>query len=185
MMTTAHDAPSGSSGRIINVRKLVALDIALHGTRFIVGEFAIGIALGAALRVWLAVSGLPLGHAASAFKLVLGAYFLCLALNYVPMLLYAIVLARSQSARREVAGGGAGPGGRAGQDAAPGLGAGGGVGGSGRSAGGGKSHPRGSGRRRPPHAPPAAARARRGPARRRSARARSRTRPPCRSSQHR
>jgi hypothetical protein len=90
-------------GRIINVRKLVALDIALHGARFIVGEFAIGIALCAALGVWLAVSGLPLGHAASAFKLVLGAYFLCLALNYVPMLLYAIALARSKSARQEAA----------------------------------------------------------------------------------
>jgi hypothetical protein len=102
-MTTAHDAPGSSSGRIINVRKLVALDIALHGARFIVGEFAIGIALCAALGVWLAVSALPLGHAASAFKLVLGAYFLCLALNYVPMLLYAIALARSKSARQEVA----------------------------------------------------------------------------------
>src|SRR5262245_33808940 len=87
--------------RIINVRMLVALDMALHGARFILIEFAGGIALCAAIGLWLVISGLPLGHAAVPFKLVPGAYFLCLAINYVPMLLYAIVIARGHSARQE------------------------------------------------------------------------------------
>ncbi len=61
-------------GRIINVRKLAALDIALHGAPLIVGEFAVAVVIGAALGIWLILAGLPVGHSASALGLALGAY---------------------------------------------------------------------------------------------------------------
>ena len=46
-------------GRVINVRKLVALDIALQGPRFIVIEFGVGTPSILAIGGFLAVSGQP------------------------------------------------------------------------------------------------------------------------------
>ena len=91
------------SGRIISVRKLVALDIVFHGSRLILAEFAFTIALGAALGFWIIASMVTADHAASPLKLIVGAYFLCVAINYVPMLCYAIAVTRHHSAREEVA----------------------------------------------------------------------------------
>jgi hypothetical protein len=89
--------------RIINVRKLAALDIAFHGAPLILVEFGAAIALGAALGVWLTSTAIPVSQGAALFRLVLGAYFLCLAINYVPLLLYGIAVARRGSARQEAA----------------------------------------------------------------------------------
>lgn len=100
MDTTQHPP---SSERIISVRKLVALDIVFHGSRFIVAEFALGVALAAALGLWIISSAFPLSRAGAPFKLLVGAYFVCMAINYVPMLCYAIAISRRQSARHEVA----------------------------------------------------------------------------------
>ena len=44
-----------------------------------------------------------MSQGAALFRLVLGAYFLCLAINYVPLLLYGIAVARRGSARQEAA----------------------------------------------------------------------------------
>jgi hypothetical protein len=89
--------------RIINVRKLAALDIAFHGAPPILVEFGAAIAIGAALGVWLTSTAIPVSQGAALFRLVLGAYFLCLAINYVPLLLYGIAVARRGSARQEAA----------------------------------------------------------------------------------
>jgi hypothetical protein len=89
--------------RIINVRKLAALDIALHGAPLILVEFGAAIAIGAALGVWLTSTAIPVSQGAALFRLVLGAYFLCLAINYVPLLLYGIAVARRGSAHQEAA----------------------------------------------------------------------------------
>ncbi len=97
------DEHDGDHERIINVRKLAALDLALHGAPLIIGEFVVATVIGAALGIWLTLAGLPVGHDASAFGLVLGVYFLCAALNYVPLLLYAVAIVRRKSARQEVA----------------------------------------------------------------------------------
>ena len=93
----------GTSGRFINVRKLAALDIALHGARLILAEFGFAIAIGAALGIWLIAAAFSLSQGAELFRLVVGAYFLCVAVNYVPLLLYGIVIARHKSSRLEAA----------------------------------------------------------------------------------
>jgi hypothetical protein len=76
----------------MNVRRLVALDIYLHGPRFIMLEFGIGtptiLVVGAALTatgVW-----------------PLGLYLFLTGVNYVPLLAYATILARLGSAKPEV-----------------------------------------------------------------------------------
>ena len=92
-----------SAGHIINVRKLAALDIALHGVPLILAEFGFAVAIGAALGVWLAASAFPVSQGTALFRLVLGVYFLCVAINYVPLLLYAVVIAWRKSAQQEVA----------------------------------------------------------------------------------
>ena len=82
-------------GRIINVRKLVALDITLHGPRFILIEFGVGT------PAILAVGG----YLAATSQLVLGVYLLLTGINYVPLLGYALLLARRGTAAEEVADG--------------------------------------------------------------------------------
>jgi hypothetical protein len=74
-----------------------------HGYRFILAEFIFTIALGAALGLWISHSAFSEGRAVSPIRLVLGAYFLCVAINYVPLLLYGIAIARRNSAHDEVA----------------------------------------------------------------------------------
>lgn len=68
-----------SEGRLISVSKLVALDVALHGRRLILLEFGVTAAamIGAGLFITLR-SYFPLG-----------AYFLLVGINYVPLFVYA------------------------------------------------------------------------------------------------
>ena len=74
------------------VRKLVALDIVLHGPRFIMIEFGVGTPAMLAVGLWL-MSG-SLAYA-------LGLYLLLAGLNYIPLLIYAVLIVRGGSARRE------------------------------------------------------------------------------------
>ena len=84
---------------LINVRKLAALDIAFHGSRLILAEFAFAVCICAALGLFI------LFHASnpSPVAVLLGCLFLGVSLNYVPLLLYAVSIARSRSATQEVA----------------------------------------------------------------------------------
>lgn len=99
----ARDEHNEASGRMINVRKLAALDIALHGALLILAEFGAAIAIGTALGVWLISAAFSARQGADVFRLVVGTYFLCIAINYVPLLLYGIAIARRKSARQEAA----------------------------------------------------------------------------------
>jgi len=74
------------------VRKLVALDIVLHGPRFIMIEFGVGTPAILAVGLWL-MSG-SLAYA-------LGLYLFLTGLNYVPLLIYAVLIVRGGSARKE------------------------------------------------------------------------------------
>ena len=80
-------------GRIFNVRRLVALDITLHGPRFIMIEFGVGTPVIITLGVILLLSG----------PSILGGYLLLTGVNYVPLLIYAIIIVRRDSAQAEVA----------------------------------------------------------------------------------
>jgi hypothetical protein len=82
---------------MMNPRKLVAIDIVLLGSRFIIAEFAGGVVLCVALGIFVLVRGHSFG------QFVLGLYLISLGINYVPMLVYALVLAqRDESAPAEM-----------------------------------------------------------------------------------
>ncbi|HEV2218660.1 MAG TPA: hypothetical protein VGV88_13955 [Candidatus Dormibacteraeota bacterium] len=84
----------------LDVRRLAALDMAVHGKRFIVIEFGVGVA-GCLILGALSVSA---GRRSGvAWELLLGLGLLWIALNYVPLLIHAIDLARSGTARQEAA----------------------------------------------------------------------------------
>jgi len=79
-------------GRIINVRKLVALDITLHGPRFIMAEFGVGTPAIIAVGLFLMHTG----------PLALGFYLVLTGINYVPLLIYAVAIVRGRSAAKEI-----------------------------------------------------------------------------------
>ena len=85
---------------LVNIRKLVALDIAGLGPRFILAEFSIGVILLVGLGVLSLRTGLFRTH--STWQALAGAYFLLLALNYIPLLIYAISIVHKRSAAVEV-----------------------------------------------------------------------------------
>ncbi len=77
----------------LNVRKLVALDMVFLGTRVIVAEYAAGVVLCAGIGILSLRKGV----------LALGIPLLWIALNYVPLFLHSVDLARRGTARQEVA----------------------------------------------------------------------------------
>jgi hypothetical protein len=91
------------NGVFINVRKLAALDLALHGARFVLIEFGLAVVWLGALGLTLIVRGTAAGYPAPPWMLVVGGYLTLIGLNYVPLLLYAAVIAYRGSARTEAA----------------------------------------------------------------------------------
>ncbi|HEY0786512.1 MAG TPA: hypothetical protein VGD62_11615 [Acidobacteriaceae bacterium] len=85
----------------LDVRRLVAIDLALLGPWLILPEFALGVAgpwvLGALTLRMAGRHGWPAGLT------LFGLYLVSLGVNYVPMLLHAVGLVRSRGARQEVA----------------------------------------------------------------------------------
>ncbi len=72
-------------GKLFNVRRLVALDMGLHGPRFILIEFGLGVPVPMILGISLVLQGFFL----------FGAYIFTLGINCVPFLVYAITLRKS------------------------------------------------------------------------------------------
>lgn len=81
----------------MDFRKLAAVDIAFLGPRIIIAEFSLGVFGSLALGVFTLLRSRSVGGIA------LGCYLLCIAFNYVPLLLYAISLVRLDSACHEIA----------------------------------------------------------------------------------
>ena len=79
-------------GRLINIRKLVSLDITLHGPRFILAEFGIGTPVILVVGLVLAAYG----------QLLLGLYLFLTGVNYLPLLTYAIIAVRHGTAKQDV-----------------------------------------------------------------------------------
>jgi len=77
-----------STATRFNPRKLAAIDIALLGPKVMVGEFACGVLLCAALGSFVLLRG----HGPMP-QLLLGLYLISLGVNYVPMLIHAIAIA--------------------------------------------------------------------------------------------
>ena len=74
-----------SECRLFNVRRLVALDMGLHGPRFILIEFSLGVPVPMILGLSLVSQGFSL----------FGAYIFTLRINYIPFLVYALFLRKS------------------------------------------------------------------------------------------
>lgn len=87
---------------IITIRKLAALDMVFHRPKLILAEFILGVFGSVALAFVIAAPGFFAGHW-SLTQIVVSGYILCIGLNYVPLLLYAISIARRGSAQAEVA----------------------------------------------------------------------------------
>jgi hypothetical protein len=92
-----------NNNTIINIRKLAALDIAFHGPKFILIEFALGVFGCAALGLFSMYFGLFHGPNHSLLAVIMGCFLLWIALNYVPLLIYAISIVRHKSAHQEIA----------------------------------------------------------------------------------
>ncbi len=84
---------TNQEGRLINIRKLVALDVTIHGSKFILVEYGLAVPVIIFFGLWLILSGIII---------VLGFYVLLTGVNYVPLLSYAIVILRKASAQSEV-----------------------------------------------------------------------------------
>jgi hypothetical protein len=82
----------GLEGRLINVRKLVALDIYLLWFEFILAEFGAGTPVIIAVGLWLILANI----------FALGIYLLRRGISYIPLLVYAIIIARLGTAEKEV-----------------------------------------------------------------------------------
>ena len=95
--------PNTAAGGIMNVRKLAALDIVFHGPRLIVLEFGAAVLGLVVLGGFTLIHALAPGQHPSMATVAIGAYFLSLALNYLPLLVYAVAIARIGSAESEVA----------------------------------------------------------------------------------
>ncbi len=80
-------------GRLINVRKLVSLDIVLHGPKFIMAEFGIGTPF-IFLAAWALIE--------SGLSALLGWYLVLTGVNYIPLLAYAIFAVRRRTWMQDV-----------------------------------------------------------------------------------
>ncbi len=85
---------------MINIRKLAAVDMAWLGTRVITGEYALGVVLPFILGLLSLRSGLhyPLQ---SAWETVLGIWLITIAVNYISLLIYAVLIARAGTVKEE------------------------------------------------------------------------------------
>lgn len=93
---------TGKKEMFINIRKLAALDIVFHGAKFILAEFAIGVAFCGIFGIFsLYIFFSSPGH--TFFSAIIGFFLSWVALNYVPLLLYSINIVRRKSAQLEVA----------------------------------------------------------------------------------
>jgi hypothetical protein len=86
--------------RVINVRKLAAIDLYFLGPKIILTEFGLGVPIMLLLGILSLRVGLFRTHAT--WQIALGIYLLLLAVNYIPMLWCAIDIARSGSAAAEL-----------------------------------------------------------------------------------
>jgi hypothetical protein len=96
------DEEHSNTERWITIRKLAALDIVFHGPRLILAEFSLAVVLCIVLGMFSLVSFFR-STERPLFTALLSALLLSIALNYVPLLLYAIRIVRRNTAHQEVA----------------------------------------------------------------------------------
>jgi hypothetical protein len=85
---------------MIEVRKLAAVDMAWLGTRVIVTEYALGIILPVALGILSLRAGLAQPEKTN-WQTMLGIWLVTISANYIPLFVYALVIARAGTVREE------------------------------------------------------------------------------------
>src|SRR5512142_1838132 len=86
--------------QMFNVRRLAAVDMALHGQRIIIAEFAFGVLFPAVLGLFTMLSGLSGGPVVN-WQTVTAFWLFGTAANYVPLLVYAVLIARGGTVQTE------------------------------------------------------------------------------------
>jgi hypothetical protein len=85
---------------MISIRKLAAVDMAWLGARVIVAEYAVGVVLPLILGLISIRSGLS-GPATPGWETVLGFWLVAIAANYIPLFIYAVLIARGGTVKEE------------------------------------------------------------------------------------
>jgi hypothetical protein len=85
---------------MISIRKLAAVDMVAHGTRVTLIEFALGIVVPLILGI-LSLRAGSVGRLVIGWEILLGVWLVGIALNYIPLFIYAVVIARGKTVQEE------------------------------------------------------------------------------------
>jgi len=85
---------------MIEIRKLAAVDMAWLGSRVILAEYAVGIALPLVLGFFSLRAGFY-GSSPILWEGVLGFWLVSIGINYIPLFIYAVLIARAGTTRVE------------------------------------------------------------------------------------
>jgi hypothetical protein len=81
---------------MIDLRKLAAIDLVFLGYPLILTEYVFGVIFSLALGTFVLLRG----H--SGWQVLLGVYFVCLGINYIPMVVWTLSIRSRQNARQEL-----------------------------------------------------------------------------------
>ena len=84
---------------MISIRKLAAVDMAWLGPRIIIAEYALGIILPLVLGAVSVRAGWS-GADRSGWQIIMGLWLIGIALNYVPLFIYAVLIARAGAVKQ-------------------------------------------------------------------------------------
>jgi len=94
-------APLAKAGKIvIIIRKLAAVDMAWLGARLILAEYALGILLPIALGL-ISIRAGYFRPVRTPWQIGLGIWLVCIGINYVPLFIYAVLIALGGSVKEE------------------------------------------------------------------------------------
>jgi hypothetical protein len=85
---------------MIEVRKLAAIDMAWLGARVVVTEYALGVMLPLVLGILSLRAGLAQQYLLS-WQTIFGTWLVTISVNYVPLLIYAVAIARAGTVQEE------------------------------------------------------------------------------------
>lgn len=85
---------------MISIRKLAAVDMAAFGARVILAEYALGVVLPFILGLISLRYGLA-GWPQTKVQAGVGVWLVSIAANYIPLFIYALLIARAGTVRQE------------------------------------------------------------------------------------
>jgi hypothetical protein len=91
---------TGRAPRLIEIRKLAAVDMVWLGAGVVIAEYALGVILPLALGTLSIRAGIaerPLMN----WQTLLGIWLVTISVNYVPLFVYAVTIARARRVRDE------------------------------------------------------------------------------------